>query len=84
MEFAEYLISKKIDPIKFKEGQPERFTEWYLLFNEVHPDSFTQQKLFLINHTRRTFPYKDETIIKKPTASKGLRPKIKPLKPKTK
>ena len=52
-EFEEYLKSKKIDAATFKEQAPEMWEEWLHLFQEVHPNSFTQQKLFLINPVRR-------------------------------
>ncbi len=56
MDFNEFLINKKIDPIKFQQGDPERWEEFKLLFGQVHPASFTSQKLFLINIIRRKFP----------------------------
>ena len=83
MEFDEYLKGKKIDPAKFKNSSPEIFEEWGQLFSQVHPESFTQQKLFLINKARRANPYTEAVIENKPTAAKAMRPKIKPLKPKT-
>ena len=49
--------------------------------DQVHPDSFTAQKLFLINPIRRKFPLK-ETEASKTTRPKVARPVIKP-KPKT-
>lgn len=82
MKFDEYLKEKKIDPAKFKSSAPEQFEGWQLLFDQIHPDSFTQQKLFLINKVRRSNPYNEEVIEKKP-AAKTMRPKIKPIKPKT-
>lgn len=53
MTFSEYLLSKKISEEKFKAAEPQRFEEWRLLFEQVHPDSFTMQKKFHINTTRR-------------------------------
>ena len=47
MNFEEYCISKKIDP--------ERFEEWKHFFDAVSINSFTQQKLFLINEIRRKY-----------------------------
>ena len=55
MSFTDYLINKKIDPEKFKEGDRERFDSFQVLFDQVHPKSFTAQKLFLINQIRRTY-----------------------------
>jgi hypothetical protein len=83
MEFEEYLKGKKIDPTAFKAGEPTQFEEFSLLFAQVHPDSFTQQKLFLINPIRRKYPLTEVELEKKPAAAKTMRPKMKPLKPKT-
>lgn len=80
MSFIDYLVKKKIDAKGFSQGQPDRFDEFQKLFSQVHPDSFTAQKLFLINSIRRTYPLKKElveAIVKKPM----MRPKIS--KPKT-
>ena len=58
-EFEEYLSSKKIDTKIFKEKEPELWKEWCALFAKVHPNSFSQQKLYLINPIRRQFPLKE-------------------------
>ncbi len=55
MTFPEYLISKKINEEKFKAAEPQKFEEWRLLFEQVHPDSFTMQKKFFINAARRKY-----------------------------
>ena len=55
MEFEEFLRSKKIDPLSFKAGDRQRFDEFNRLFSQVHPNSFVQQKLFLINKIRRKY-----------------------------
>ena len=55
-EFESYLEKKKIDPQLFKVGEPDKYTAFKALFDVVHPESFTAQKLFLINHIRRRFP----------------------------
>ncbi len=83
MEFADYLKEKKIDPNKFKVGDPDQYDEFKRIFDQVHPNSFTQQKLFLINNIRRSYKLKEQQEVKKPAAAKAMRPKIKPLKPKT-
>ncbi|MFY0592880.1 MAG: hypothetical protein JXQ92_09555 [Roseivirga sp.] len=80
MSFDSYLLKKKIDSKEFAKGDPEQFQSFKQLFDQVHPDSFTAQKLFLINKVRRTFPLKEEEetkVAKKPM----MRPKI--AKPKT-
>lgn len=55
MSFEEYLIQKKIDPIKFQRQEPTEFLEWQRLFLQMHPASFTSQKKFLINIKRRMY-----------------------------
>jgi len=58
--FEEYLISKKIDQEAFREGEPLRYAEWEKEFNLIHPNSFTLQKLHLINPIRRKYQLKNE------------------------
>ena len=55
MSFDEYLIAKKIDGQRFKKAEPTLYTEWAVLFEVVHPDSFTVQKKFLLNAVRRQY-----------------------------
>ena len=85
-EFEEYLASKKIDSVDFRRAEPQLWEEWQQLFITVHPNSFTQQKLFLINPIRRKYPLKEDvaTASKKPAAAKP-KPKFKiPQHPKKK
>lgn len=56
-EFEDYLKGKKIDPQVFELNEPERYKEFKTIFDQVHADSFTAQKLFLINQIRRRYPY---------------------------
>ncbi len=60
MNFEEYLISKKIDIQAFRQQEAERFHEWHTLFAQLHPESFTAQKKFLINYIRRKYLLKNE------------------------
>lgn len=83
MKFDEYLESKKVDSKKYKAAEPAQYAEFQEIFDQIHPDSFTQQKLFLINKIRRKFQLEEQTEVKKAVAPKAMRPKIKPLKPKT-
>lgn len=53
MAFDEFLVLKKIDPTRFQQAEPDRYAEWLALFSQVHPESFTLQKKFLINDVRR-------------------------------
>lgn len=54
--FEDYLLSKKIDLKTFQSAEPKRFIEWKTLFEEVNTESFTMQKKFLLNPTRRKYP----------------------------
>lgn len=78
MEWEDYLSAKKIDPHAFKQGDPALFAEFARLFMQMHPDSFTAQKLFLINQIRRNYPAQAESVAEPPKASPSLRPKMKP------
>jgi hypothetical protein len=55
MTFEQYLISKKIDIKAFRQHEAERFHEWETLYAQLHPESFTAQKKFLINDMRRKY-----------------------------
>ncbi|AEI49243.1 hypothetical protein [Runella slithyformis] len=55
MSFEEYLITKKIDIKAFRQHEAERFQEWAALYAQVHPESFTAQKKFLLNDVRRKY-----------------------------
>lgn len=79
MNFEEFLIAKKIDPIRFKKGDQSTFEEWNKDYNLMHPDSFTQRKLFKINAIRREFQLKDsENSNEDKTKKTSIRPVIKP------
>lgn len=82
MEFDDYLRSKKIDAEKYKAAEKDQYASFKLLFDQIHPDSFTQQKLFLINKIRRTYLLKEEKEQAAPPTPKKLKPKIVPKKPK--
>jgi hypothetical protein len=58
-EFEEYLKRKKIDPVGFKRNEPQKYNEFQTIFSQVHPESFTAQKLFLINKIRRQYPFSE-------------------------
>ncbi len=55
MTFEEYLSEKKIDGTRFREGEPGRWQEFAGLFANMHPNSFTTQKKFLLNDLRRRY-----------------------------
>ncbi|MEP2771294.1 MAG: hypothetical protein ABJH05_04050 [Fulvivirga sp.] len=85
MDFKEYLISKKIDAEAFKKSNPKVWTEWGRLFKEMHPKSFTAQKLYLINDIRRKYALKSDSNEKdqQSAVKKVSKPKVKPARPKT-
>lgn len=56
MNFEEYLKNKKIDAVAFEKAQPLKWKTLKELFEQVHPNSFTAQKKFLINDFRRRYP----------------------------
>lgn len=55
MLFEEYLKDKKIDSDSFQEMELGKWLTLKQLFEQVHPDSFTAQKKFLINDLRRKY-----------------------------
>ena len=81
IDFDSYLHGKKIDAAAYAKAEPEQYSSLKLIFDQVHPDSFTAQKLFLINPIRRKYPYQaaEPAAAAKP---KAARPVLKP-KPKT-
>jgi len=81
MIFTEYLEGKKIDPDLFKEQEPMLYRQWEEIFSQLLPDSFTQQKLYLINPLRRRFPYQPIAKKAEPVKKVGMKPKIPRIKP---
>ncbi|RYC70769.1 hypothetical protein EQG79_01045 [Spirosoma sordidisoli] len=53
--FDNYLLKKKIDANRFREQEPDRYVIWAREYAQMHPDSFTAQKKFLLNDTRRKY-----------------------------
>ncbi len=81
MDFTGYLENKKIDPIRFKTEEPEVFKSYENIFSQTHPDSFTAQKLFMINKLRRKYVLPGAPIITVTTNPERAKPKIK-MRPK--
>jgi hypothetical protein len=80
MTWEEYCIKKKIDSAAFKKGEPEKWEELRNIFEQVHPNSFTEQKKFLINGIRRKYNLKEEIKkeeIKKAAPAIKIPPRIK-------
>jgi hypothetical protein len=55
--FDDYLKGKKINPDSFKSAQVDEYQRLKQVFDELSPESFTAQKLFLINRIRRAHPF---------------------------
>ena len=80
MNFKEYLEKKKIDPGKFAKAEPGNFKKLKAFFNEVHPESFTMQKKFLINDLRLKYHFEGSpstTTPPKPAAPSIKKPGVK-------
>jgi hypothetical protein len=83
MDFETYLTSKKIDTAAFRQEEPERWQEFKTLFDQVHPNSFTLQKLYLINPIRRKYPLQEMPEVK--NTAEPQKPATKPImKPRPK
>lgn len=78
MTFEEYLVKKKIDSAAFKLAEPAQWQEWRALFESMSEASFTAQKLYLINLTRRKYLLKEELIEKPKPAPVVAKPVLKP------
>jgi len=79
MNFEEYLISKKIDSQAFKTAESTLWNEWNGLFDQMNADSFTAQKLYLINSIRRKYLLKATEVAPAPkSVSAAPRPVMKP------
>jgi len=59
MEFDEYLKSKKIEAARFAAQEPGRYADWKAAYGQMHPESFTTAKKFLINEVRRRYRITD-------------------------
>jgi hypothetical protein len=74
VDFEAYLISKKIDSAEFLKAEPDLWNSWKIEFDQMHPASFTAQKLYLINPIRRKYLLKQEVVstpIEKPLVQKS-------------
>ncbi|RAV99776.1 hypothetical protein [Pseudochryseolinea flava] len=73
MNFEEYLISKRIDSDAFKKAEESMWLTWKDEFEQIHPNSFTLQKLNLINPVRRKYQLKvvpaPKVVAEKPVAT---------------
>lgn len=67
MNFEAYLISKKIDSEAFRKAEPAVWELWDEEFEQMHPNSFTSRKLYLINPVRRKYPLKEQVAATVPS-----------------
>lgn len=56
LNWSEYLAQKKIDASAYRQGDPAQYAAFEQAFLQMHPNSFTAQKLYLINEIRRLYP----------------------------
>lgn len=90
--FEAYLASKKIDSDAFRDAEPELWEFWKKEFEQMHPNSFTVQKLNLINPVRRKYQLAiapvatsaEVTPVKPATAAPVVKPGRPMMKPKLK
>ena len=82
MTFEEYLLKKKINSEAFKTAEPLLYGEWEGLFSQMNPNSFTAQKLYLINPIRRKYQvHESPALISATEARPAAKPMMRP-KPK--
>lgn len=78
INFAEYCKSKRINPDLFKRAEPELYSKFKSEFTQMSPQSFTAQKLFLINDIRRRFNFAPPLDAKTIKQNSEKTPIIKP------
>jgi hypothetical protein len=72
IDFHTYCRQKKIDPDRFSAIEKTQFEYLESIFNQVSPESFTDQKLFLINDLRRKFLLAEEPVFEQKAASDSV------------
>ncbi len=78
MNLRDYLKQKKIDPDQLKTKESELYKAFAIEFSQMHPESFTAQKLFLINKLRRKYKYEAQEEVSRPKVAVKVKPKIVP------
>jgi hypothetical protein len=83
VDFEAYLILKKIDGIAFQKAEPALYESWRDEFAQMHPNSFTVQKLNIINPIRRKYLLKDNPLPAPPAVDvqQTNQPKLAAQKP---
>lgn len=59
-KFMHFLRQIHIDPQAFAQHEQTRFQEWRDLFAVIHPNSWYEQKRFLLNALRKKYPLPQE------------------------
>ena len=80
VRFEEYLSAKKIDSEAFRQAEPTVWKAWKIEFEQVHPNSFTLQKLNLINAVRRKYRLADVPD-KATTPAAPVKSPVQPARP---
>jgi hypothetical protein len=87
VNFESWLTSKKIDAEAFRKAENGLFKQWESEFDQMHPNSFTVQKLNLINPLRRKYHLAGSSSLIQTPATEATAPKVvqKPMmRPKPK
>lgn len=79
--FEAYLTSKKVNSDAFKKAEPDLWNSWKEEFEQMHANSFTVQKLNLINPVRRKYQLTISADEKKTAEPAAPSPKPVPPKP---
>jgi hypothetical protein len=82
VNFEAYLESKKIDSTAFKAADPKLWESWKTEFDAMHPNSFTVQKLNLINPIRRLYKLPVEGSVSSVPSDGTAPPAVAPVAPK--
>lgn len=82
VNFEEYLASKKIDSDAFRKAEEKIWTSWKEELEQMHPNSFTVQKLNLINPIRRKYPLKGEPKLPQQPGPPKPQTSVDPVKAK--
>ena len=82
VSFESYLWSKKIDAAAFEAAEPGLYDAWKREFDQLHPNSFTVQKLNLINPIRRKYHRETAATVSADPEGSQQQPGSPPAAPK--
>ena len=81
-QFDNYLASKMIDPEAFKKAEPDVWAAWESEFEQMHPVSFSLQKLNLLTVVRRKYLLRMRTDgVSETTSPASPQAPVKPSRP---